>query len=399
MTMTATTTATTTATATAMAMAPATSPAATAADRPAWLFSRRIDLGVFLGSAVFSLLLLALAPVLGVSAGQDSPLWTWVVAVLLVDVAHVWSTSFVVYLDPAELRRRPLLYLGSPVLAYSLGLTLYLAGGAALFWRVVAYLAAFHFVRQQYGWVMMARGQAGEHDRAGRWLDGATIYATTVVPLIVWHTELPRAFWWMREGDFAAGLPGWVGSVALLVYLALALAYAARAVLAARAGFIAWGKHLVVATSAVCWYVGIVATNSDYGFTVTNVFLHGIPYAALIFLYARHAARHAAPDGGGLAARVVRRGVLPFLATLWAVAYLEELLWDRAIWHDHPSLFGHGDGWLTGLEPLLVPLLAMPQLTHYLLDGFLWRRAQNPRLGELLRELRAPPPTGTARHT
>ena len=66
--MTMTTTATTTATATAMA--PATSPAATAADRPAWLFSRRIDLSVFLGSAVFSLLLLALAPVLGVGAGR-----------------------------------------------------------------------------------------------------------------------------------------------------------------------------------------------------------------------------------------------------------------------------------------------------------------------------------------
>jgi hypothetical protein len=26
----------------------------------------------------------------------------------------------------------------------------------------------------------------------------------------------------------------------------------------------------------------------------------------------------------------------------------------------------------------------VPQLTHYVLDGFLWRRKANPRLGRLL---------------
>ena len=31
----------------------------------------------------------------------------------------------------------------------------------------------------------------------------------------------------------------------------------------------------------------------------------------------------------------------------------------------------------------LVPLLAVPQLTHYVLDGLLWRRSANPRLGEV----------------
>lgn len=68
-----------------------------------------------------------------------------------------------------------------------------------------------------------------------------------------------------------------------------------------------------------------------------------------------------------------------FAATLWAVAYLEELLWDRAIWHDRPHLFG-GDLGLDDAHTFLVPLLAVPQLTHYVLDGFLWRRGQNPRL-------------------
>ncbi|MEQ1921945.1 MAG: hypothetical protein ABL952_05510, partial [Pyrinomonadaceae bacterium] len=65
-----------------------------AQDRPTyWLFSKSIDLSVFLGSAVVSLLLLAVGAQLGVLNG-DSPEWTWIMAVLMIDVAHVWSTSF-----------------------------------------------------------------------------------------------------------------------------------------------------------------------------------------------------------------------------------------------------------------------------------------------------------------
>ena len=38
-----------------------------------------------------------------------------------------------------------------------------------------------------------------------------------------------------------------------------------------------------------------------------------------------------------------------------------------------------GVAWDTGsLKILLVPLLALPQLTHYVLDGFIWRRKSNP---------------------
>jgi len=51
------------------------------------------------------------------------------------------------------------------------------------------------------------------------------------------------------------------------------------------------GKHVVVATTAACWYVGIIAINADYAFTVTNAFIHGVPYLTLVYLYARAASR------------------------------------------------------------------------------------------------------------
>ena len=345
-----------------------------------WLFSAPIDLAIFGGTALVALLLVAVGP----SGQAESPAWTWITGVLLVDVAHVWSTAFVVYLDPAERRRRPALYAITPLAAFAAGVALY-ACGEGVFWRVLAYLAVFHFIRQQYGWVMMYRARHGERDRAGRWLDGATVYAATLYPLIVWHTQLPRAFWWMKQGDFAAGLPPVVAAIAGWSYAALLALYAGRAVVTAlRGAVVPWGKHVIVATTAACWYVGIVATNADYAFTVTNVFIHGVPYLALVYLYARAASREPA-SRRGTTARLLggKRAVVVFLATLWAIAYLEELIWDRAIWHDHAWLFGAGpDAGAAAL--VLVPLLAVPQLTHYFLDGFLWRRRANPRLGRLL---------------
>jgi hypothetical protein len=387
--MTATTTTTTTATTTTTTATTTTDPRAEIARAPGreppagpgrtrWLFSAPIDLALFAGTAAISLLLVLVGP----RHGTASPEWTWITGVLLVDVAHVWSTAFVVYLDPAERRRRPALYAIAPLVAFVAGVGLY-ACGEAVFWRALAYLAVFHFIRQQYGWVMMYRARNGERDRAGRWLDGATVYAATLYPLIVWHTRLPRAFWWMKDGDFAAGLPARAATIAGWLYAGLLVAYAIRAVVARRRP-IAWGKHVVVAATAACWYVGIVATNADYAFTVTNVFIHGVPYLALVYLYARAASREPGSRRGATARLIGgKRGLVVFCATLWAVAYVEELVWDRAIWHDRGWLFGAGfDAGHAAL--LIVPLLAVPQLTHYVLDGWLWRRRANPRLGRLL---------------
>src|SRR5919107_959129 len=91
-----------------------------AAAREWWLFSPRVDVCVFLGSALASLLLLWVGARAGVLEA-DSPDWAWVPAVLLVDVAHVYATAFRVYFDAEELKRRAALYVLAPLIAYALG--------------------------------------------------------------------------------------------------------------------------------------------------------------------------------------------------------------------------------------------------------------------------------------
>ena len=334
-----------------------------------WLFSREVDLTVFLGSAILSLLLLAVGWRLGV-LNEESPDWTWVSAVLLIDVAHVWSTSFRVYFDVEEFKRRFWLYLLVPVFGYAIGVALY-SEGDLTFWKALAIVAVFHFVRQQYGWVALYRRKLNETESLTWWIDAAAVYLATVYPLAFWMTSLPRNFNWFVANDFFE-LPAFVETVLFPIYVIALTAYFVKSIyLYFSKGFLNIGKDIVVSTTAVCWYVGIVVFNSDYAFTVTNVIIHGVPYFALIYFYAK-----ARRESTGRVYRTLSQNRIIFLASLWALAYFEELFWNRGVWHEKNWLFGSYWDW-AGLKIYLVPLLAVPQLTHYILDGFIWRRKSN----------------------
>lgn len=344
---------------------------ASPSSRP-WLFSARVDLMVFLGSAVASMLALCAGALAGVIE-DDTPGWAWIPAILLIDVAHVYATGFRVYLDADEFKRRPLLYGLVPALGFAIGVALY-SEGELLFWQALAYLAVFHFIRQQYGWVALYRARADERDVASRYIDSAAIYMATIYPLIYWHANLPRRFSWFMENDFAA-LPSFIENIAEPLYwLVLALYFFNSLYRWLVKGKTNPGKDVVVATTALCWYTGIVAFNSDYAFTVTNVFIHGIPYIVLIYWYGR--ARREQKGGSG-PYRIFARGPAAFLFILWALAFAEEMLWDRSVWQERAWLFG--SPWdVAALKVVIVPLLALPQITHYVLDGFIWRRKNNP---------------------
>lgn len=342
-----------------------------------WLFSAKSDLLTFGGSAAVALLLVAVGWQFD-WLEQDTPDWLWIASVLLIDVAHVYATGYRVYFDRAELRRRAWLYGLVPLLAFGIGAALY-SEGASLFWRTLAYVAVFHFVRQQYGWVALYRAKAGEHDGLGRAIDSAAIYLATIYPLVFWHSH-SRRFSWFVAADFVE-LPALAEKMLAPIYWASLALYAGRSAYRAicQRRFNP-GKDLVVATTALCWYVGIVGLNSDYSFTVTNVITHGVPYMVLVAWFQAGSGTDFAKVPG------ICRTRWPwwrFLGVLWLLAYAEELLWDCGLWHERSWLFGHA--WNIGdWNHVLVPLLAVPQITHYVLDGFIWRRRSNQDVGEFI---------------
>ncbi len=316
------------------------------------------------------------------AASTNVPLWVWVCFVLLIDVAHVYATLFRTYLDPTAFQNNKTILLAIPAIAWVCGSLLY-SLDAIYFWRALAYLAVFHFIRQQFGFVILYSRKDPLEFKKYRWLDCAAVYLATLYPILFWHTNMPRNFSWFVAGDFIETLPQIVTQAGFAAYLIVAFAYIIKEiVLGAKNRFFNIPKNLLLAGTALSWWIGIVAFNSDMAFTITNVVSHGIPYMALIWLYHHQISNTTYGDSVGKdnrikLGRLLISNVAIFFVFLAALAYLEEGLWDGLVWREHLSLFAPfsflpsiGD---TAILALLIPLLSLPQSTHYLLDGFIWR--------------------------
>lgn len=349
-----------------------------------WLVSARFDLAIF---ALPALVALALVPVGRLFEGQ-LPLPMWVVAVLAIDVAHVYATLFVTYLDPTARARLRGWLVAAPIAAFGVGLFA-ISVSTAAFWTLLAYVAVFHFVRQQYGWVALYQRREADLPTWERSLDRGAVYVATVYPVLWWHANLPRRYHWFVPGDFVSGLvPDGALAIGGAAYVALlgafGLTQAARLATGRR---VTLGKVVVVATTAACWGVGIIATNTDWAFTVTNVILHGVPYTAFVWFraYGAAASRNGAHSTSDPGPRPRARPALPlaaFALALVGFAYAEELAWDRLVWHEASILFplpavALSDAW----GRIAVALLAVPQFAHYILDARIWRRTSSRSSG------------------
>ena len=346
--------------------------------KSSWIVSASFDLGLILGPPIAAVLLVLAVPVL---RSSETPIWGWVLFVVFIDVAHVYASLYRTYFHPQEFARRRTLYLVTPLACFLAGVALY-SIDYLLFWRVLAYIAVFHFLRQQYGFMMVYRHRAGECHGWDTWLDKCTIYATMLYPLAFWH-EHPssRDFQWFVEGDFIE-LPGWVPSVAVILYTTSLSLFVARQIQVFMVrGTINWGKLGIVTSTGAVWYVGIVLLNSDFAFTITNVVAHGVPYMALVWLYGRRRWMDD-PSWRGMIHRPIGVGI--FVALLLVLAYMEEGLWDLFVWQEHAEVFF---GMVPGLEfpstvlTILVPLLTVPQATHYFVDAWIWKfNESNPHI-------------------
>lgn len=357
-----------------------------------WIGSAPVDLAGIVGPAWLATVAVLAFPGIFANTGRF-PTWAWALLVLAVDVTHVYGTLWKTYLDPDVRDARGSLLLLVPALSLVGGLVLY-GLGADLFWRGLAYLAVWHFVRQQYGFMRIyARHERDLPRWCGR-IDLAAITGATLYPLVFWHTHMPREFSWFVDGDFIRLDAPWLDRLAGILYGGVLGAYCVKEF------WIGWKtrrfnvpRNLLLGGTAASWYVGIVALDGDLAFTATNVLAHGIPYMVLVWLDGRRRVRATVPPREG--ARLDGRKVfspawLPlFVGLPLLLAYLEEGFWNGLVWREHGALFGPfwplpaiAGSWVIGL---VVPLLAVPQVTHYVLDGFIWRLERKDAPGSLFR--------------
>jgi len=347
-----------------------------------WLRSALADGLFILLPPFFSLLLVILFPQqFKVSAVM--PVQYWIVLVVFIDVAHVYSTLYRTYFNREKLYKQRTLLITIPMACYFAGVLLYSVNGL-LFWRVLAYLAVYHFIRQQYGF-MRLYSRMEQTTKFSRWVDRLAIYSATVYPILFWHFDGSRNFNWFVEGDFISYPSAVLTHIFTWLYLFIIAAYLLKEGLQIRRSqHFNIPRNLLIAGTFLSWYFGIIYFNGDMAFTTLNVISHGIPYMALIWFFEQDDYRKQ-PGRKNKLSKVTfsRYGVWLFILVIIFFAYVEEGLWDGLVWKEHSGVFSFFSSLplindATFLA-LLIPLLALPQSTHYVLDGFIWRRRKQQR--------------------
>jgi hypothetical protein len=355
-----------------------------------WLFSKNKDLLIlFLPVWVVWIVLFSLPQTI---LQASPPLWIWVVFILGIDVSHVWSTLFRTYLDKEEYNNHRLILILAPIVSFVL-LFAIARESTTYFWRVLAYLAVFHFMKQQYGFFAIYTAKTSIKRPHRIFNDKLVLYFTMLYPLIFWHLN-NRDFTWFTTGDFFNSsflLDGPLRMVFESVYWIAIIGWLIEEYWLVYQGINKWsnGRVLWMLTTLFNWYLGIVWFNSDLAFTITNVVAHGIPYLALIIFYQlkKKSIKTNSRISSTQTAWII--GSIIFFSVI--LAFSEEYLWDMFLNKEKLSFFGSllnypFDSHLSStMYPFLLTLLSLPQVTHYILDGFIWKMNDaNPHVRSIL---------------
>jgi hypothetical protein len=335
-----------------------------------WIISRREDLVWFQGSVlagVALLVLFALAP--GLDDASYGP-GNLVVLVLLLwgvlfDGTHVWGTYARSYLapDPASRAALPgrwswaVVAIGPAVavLDHFIGppgpSQLARAGPLFRAFLVVAYLWAYwHLVRQHYGFLVLYRRRAGEHDPRGARLDTLLLWVGCLYPYL--RFSLTPAY-------SASGLPAFLPTAALeparfaldIISLLAVLVVGGLIVSGRFEPFHPGPKHLFLAI-VILFHLAVFALLENLlTITATLTIFHNLQYHRIVWQYERGLGR--APSGG----------LVPYLtlgAALGLAWYGPRVLGVALSEDDLTRNVLLGFGWGVAMH-------------HYLIDGYIWR--------------------------
>ncbi len=323
----------------------------------------------------FCLAIIALFPAVFQNT-TEMTLAGWVLLILLIDVGHVYTTLYRTYFDNHALKKQKFLLYFTPFAAFIVCCLLYNIS-VLWFWRLLTYAAVFHFVRQQYGFMRLY----SRYEQKKTWvekIDTITVYSATLYPLLYWHLNGPRNFNWFIKNDFAYLNAGWFMNILTPAYFLLLAIYIGSSIYTfIKTRVFNIPKFTIIAGTVVSWYFGIVYFNGDMAFTLLNVVSHGVPYMALVWIHGHKNKGKLTKPGKLLSLVFSYKGLIVFLLIVFGLAFMEEFLWDIFVWDEHRSVFG-GNYFSNitlnkELMSLLVPLLTLPQLTHYILDGFIWK--------------------------
>lgn len=292
---------------------------------------------------------------------------TWLIFIVFIDVAHVYASLFKTYFNKSEVAKHKKLFTFVPCICLFLSMVAFIIS-KEFFWSVLAYIAVFHFIRQQFGFMRMYSRNEPKN-RLKMLFDKIVIYNATVFPMLFWFLNPDRNFNWFVSNEFLQSNQPQISSILFGGYITIFVAYICyilyRLFITKKINI---PKILLISGTYISWYLGIVHYNNELIFTAFNVVSHGIPYMALVYF------KEIKPNKKGscyIPLFQTKYLVVTFLLILLGLAFLEELIWEITVWEEH---FQFPKFYISDyLHFIWIPILTLPQLTHYVLDGFIWK--------------------------
>jgi hypothetical protein len=336
-----------------------------------WIVNAKVDVLTILSIPFVALLCAFIFHTFQISL-STSNVFHWLLLVVFIDAGHVYGTLFKTYFAVESQVNFPkkLLWI-VPVVCFLL-LFLIHTFWSNTYWKCIAYFAVFHFVRQQYGFMRLY-----SKEKRLTMIDQLTIYVACLYPMLYWHVFNDRSFVWMSDDDF-------IGLSFLEPYFVY-FKYAYFIIIGLYVGQEVWSllktknvylsKNLVLVGTFLNWYFSIIYFDSDLIFTFLNIVSHGVPYIFLVYFSESRKRKYTL-------SRIQFQWIsfILFTSFIFFLAFIEEGLWDALVWHEHTEIFK----WfrftfeLPSVEWkfIVVPLLTLPQVTHYVFDGIVWKSRQ-----------------------
>lgn len=315
---------------------------------------------------------------------RNDPFWLFLF-IIVFDVAHVWWTLYRVYFDKWEFYRHKKLYSYSPIIAFLLAFCLFLYDTSWTFlFFIIWFLAVFHFIKQQVWFVLVYWNKEENKANLDKKVDSLVWWSVTLFPIIYWFVNIDtRNYIWFYQWEFIK-LPNFLFPLLWFVFIIIILFYIFYEIFR----IYTWKKvnllkYFYIFITFYIWFNGIVWNNSLVIFAFWNVLLHWLNYFWISYLSTKNKIERWKYETYKFIKNVLEFWFVGFLWLLLFISVIEEYLWDQFFRNEHLDFwwsyfYNYSLNMNSIFLAIIIWLLSVPQLTHYYLDRYVWRKEFEP---------------------
>ncbi|MAX67115.1 MAG: hypothetical protein CME66_09290 [Halobacteriovoraceae bacterium] len=298
---------------------------------------------------------------MNISLPQTPPFFYFLLGWIAVDGSHFFSTIFVTYLDKDIRQRLKAQLIIIPFVLIVGASTLNFFGYKNIFILILGLSAAYHFIRQESGWMKIA---SRLDSKAPSWLqkiDILTSYCMTILPL-AWTIRMSNNGHWYEKGDLIY-LPDHISELLIQLFWPVIIVFILSNIYHCyQTKIFNLSKLYVFINTLMGWYIPRVILENPYLSVALITLHHGVPYFFIVFKHERIS------QNSKVFNKLKKyKYILFYLASVslyFAFYYIMFVL---------PAFISFKN-FNNFTQSVAYGILIAPLMTHFLLDSYIWKR-------------------------